>query len=123
MSVGIAFLRPRIDGTWEGDYISVGGGTFWEFHELLLSLPGVFLLPGFREDEYDIDVSEGSPPYPAQVTPELAEDLKKWLKYEGVPLLAALRQVPLDQVEEYIRPLKSLMEKRLAEGYAIMVSY
>ncbi len=123
MSVGITFLRRRADGAWEGYYQSVGGGTFWEFQELLFSLPGAPYFISFREDEYDIEVSEGSPPYPAWVTPELAKDLEAWLKYEGTPLLAALRRLSPEQVEEHIRWLKSLVEQRLAEGYAIVVSY
>ncbi|MDW8101164.1 MAG: hypothetical protein RML36_16955, partial [Anaerolineae bacterium] len=80
-------------------------------------------LPAFREEEYDIDVGEGPSPYPARVTPELAEDLKNWLKDEGPSLLAALRQISSGQVEEHVRPFKSLVEERLTEGYAIMVSY
>ena len=123
MSVGIAFLRRRADGAWEGDYVSVGGGTFGEFQDLVFSLPGLLYFFSFREDEYDIELSEGPPPYPARVASELAEELESWLKDVGTSLLAALRQASSEQVEEHIRPLKSLVEQRLAEGYAIIVSY
>ncbi len=124
MGVTIDFLRPRPDGSWEGDYTSAGRGTFDDFQDLLLSLPGCFLLPGWREDEYDMDTSGGTPPYPAWVSPELAQDLMKWLEYEAPSLLAALRQIPPEKIEaEGVRELKSLVERRLAEGYAILVSF
>ena len=123
MGVSIAFLRRRSDGAWEGDYTSVGRATFGEFQDLIFSQPGTFLLPAFREGAYDIEWGEGPPPYPAQVMPELAKDLESWLHYEAPHLLKTLQQIPPEQVEEYVLPLKALVEKRLAEGYAIMVSY
>ncbi len=123
MSVGIAFLRQRADGTWEGDYTSVGRGTFSEFQDLIFSLPGSPYFLTFREDEYDVELDKGPPPYPAQVTPDLAKDLENWMRYTGSRLAETLRQVPPDQIESYARPLKSLVEQRLAEGYAVIVSY
>ncbi|MFN3739974.1 MAG: hypothetical protein ACK4TF_04800 [Thermodesulfovibrionales bacterium] len=123
MGVGIAFLRPKADGSWEGDYTSAGRGTFSGFQDLLLSLPGCFLLPAFREEEYDIETAEGGPPYPARVSPELAKDLMEWIEDDARRLLEELRHVPQEEVDEFVWDLKSLIEQRLAEGYAIMVSY
>lgn len=123
MGVGIAFLRPRADGTWEGDYISVGYGTFGEFQELILAQPDTSLFPAYREEEYDVELNEGPPPYPAQVMPELAQDLEKWLRHEAPHLLEALQRIPPDEMEGRVASLKALVEKRLAEGYAIMISY
>ncbi len=125
MAVGLGFLRPREDGSWDGDYVSVGWGTFGDFQDLVYSLSGgfYFISSWDNEDEYDMDLSSGTPPYPAWVSPEMAEDLKNWLKYEAPRLLAALQGVKPEQVEEHLRWLKSLVEERLAEGYAILVSY
>lgn len=125
MGVGVGFLRPREDGTWEGDYVSVGWGTFGDFQNLVYSLPGgfYFISSWGNGDEYDMDLLSGTPPYPAWVSPELAEDLKKWLEYEAPGLLAALQGVQPEQVEEHLRWLKSLVEQRLAEGDAIVISY
>lgn len=123
MGVGIAFLRPRPDGTWEGDYTSAGWVTFGELQDLIDSLPGYLYFLSFREEEYDVDISQGTPPYPAQVSPELAKDLERWRKDVGSRLREALQQIPPEEVEEHTRWLKSLIEQRLAEGYAIMVSF
>ncbi len=86
MAVGLGFLRPREDGSWDGDYVSVGWGTFGDFQDLVYSLSGgfYFISSWDNEDEYDMDLSSGTPPYPAWVSPEMAEDLKNWLKYEAL---------------------------------------
>jgi hypothetical protein len=123
MGVGIAFLRPREDGTWEGNYVSYSYSTFGEFQQLLISLKGMLYFLSFREEEYDVDVGDGEPPYPAWVTPELAEELEEWRKKDAPSLLEALRQIPSDQLEDYLIPLKTAIEKHLLEGYAIIVSY
>jgi hypothetical protein len=123
MGVGIAFLRPRPDGTWEGDYTLVGWGTFGKFQDLLLSLPGLLYFLSHREGEYGVELGEGPPPYPAWVTPELAKDLEDWRERVGPFLLAALRQVPMDEIGEYLYSFKTMIEEQLAQGYAIVVSY
>jgi hypothetical protein len=123
MGVGIAFLRPRADGTWEGDYTFVGWGTFGEFQDLVLSLPGLLYFLSYREDEYGVELGEGPPPYPAWVTPELAKNLEDWREQVGLSLLATLCQVPMDEIGEYLYSFKTMIEEQLAEGYAMIVSY
>ena len=124
MGVGLAFLRKRPDRTWEGDYQLRGRGEFGDLQDLIFSLdaPLLYLL-AFREDEYDVEIDDGPPPYLAQVAESLAPDLERWSQRVGPALLEALRQVPEEKVETYVRPLKRLVEDRLAEGYAILVSY
>ncbi len=126
MAVGIAFLRRRPDNTWEGHYELVGGGTFWDFYEFLSSL-NLPLGPSFyswREDEYEVEIDEGPPPYPARVSPELARDLERWLETDGKELLEALRRSSSKTITRpSVRWLKILFQCYLAEGYAIVISY
>lgn len=123
MGVDLVFLRPRADGTWEGDFVPVGRAIFGEFQDLLFSLPDLLDFLSYREGEYGVELGEGPPPYPAWVTPELAKDLEDWRERVGPSLLAALRQISEEEIGETLYAFKTMIEEQLAQGYAIIVSY
>jgi len=123
MGVGLGFLRKNPDtGAWEGDYELVGWGTFGELEDLLLRKPLLFFLSDYEED-YEIDFDAPGPPYPATVKPKLAEEIEEWLSLFASSILEHLRSIPDEEVEAPARRLKSLVERRLSEGYAVLVSY
>jgi len=122
MGVGLAFLRPREDGSWEGDYQLRGRGEFGDLQDLLLSR-GAPLFIYFREDEYDFEGSlEGPPPYPATVSESLARDLIWWIKNERPKALEVIRSLSDDEVGPYTQSIKRLVQKHLEEEYAVLVS-
>ena len=121
MGVGLVFLRPREDGTWEGDYLLRGWGEFGEIQEQYLAHGGLLFLSG-REDEYDIDVDKKGPPHPATVSKDLARELLEWIKVWRPEALRVLRQIPDEEIESYAHNLKRLIEQYLEEGYAFLIS-
>ena len=122
MGVGLAFLRPQEDGSWEGDYELCGWGGFGDLQEALLSHRAPSFIY-FREDEFDFeDLLEGPPPHPATVSESLARDLIWWIDNERPKVLKVIRSLSDDDLESSTQFVKRLVESHLEQGYAVLVS-
>lgn len=121
MAVGLYFLRPREDGTWEGVCHSRGWGEFGDLQEAYLARGGPPFLY-FWDDEYELDLEAEGPPYPAWVSEELARELVYWIETERPEALAVLRELTDEEMEPYAHSVKRLVEQYLEEGYAILIS-
>jgi len=71
-------MGQRVDKTWEGNRVSDRLGTFWEFHDPVLSIPGLLHFPCFRGGDYEMEL--GPPPYPPRVAPSWKSTCsRRWL--------------------------------------------